>query len=420
MGNRILIWKTITKGNEWDIFSQTNYENFYQYLVNHFVGSYPNWGNKLWFQGLYSEINDGNNEITFRSNETYDEINNNFDLIIYPMANFFSTTFAGGMKALAKDFSNIKIPVYIIACGAQANSYDELDWLIDKIGDDSKEFISAIYKTGGEFALRGEFTKAFFTQLGFPSAVVTGCPSIFQLGRNFKMEHKKVDFDSFNPIFNGKPKYIVEAIERFDKSIFFDQDNFAPQLFNPDFYNNNSFKSAFAYYQNYGIDTARLLATNKTRLIADMNDWYSYIKNNHFTYSFGSRIHGSIMAILAGTPATVIAIDTRTQEMAEYLDIPYIKNCENKRYTAEDVYDFYCKADYTKFNATFKNKFEKYENFLKDHKIISQINDKNIFFDPAKSSTDFEKHIKNSDKFVGFYKNIKRNKPLFNLIRVIK
>ena len=45
---------------------------------------------------------------------------------------------------------------------------------------------------------------------------------------------------------------------------------------------------------------------------------------------------------------------------------------------------------------------------------------KNIFFDPAKSSTDFEKHIKNSDKFVGFYKNIKRNKPLFNLIRVIK
>lgn len=59
-------------------------------------------------------------------------------------------------------FGSIKIPIYVIACGVQARSYDELPYLIEEIGYISKKFIRSVYQTGGEFCLRGYFTKEFF------------------------------------------------------------------------------------------------------------------------------------------------------------------------------------------------------------------------------------------------------------------
>lgn len=415
MENRILIWKSITEGNEIDIFNQTDYSNFNNYLINTFGGNCPNWGNKLWFQGLYSEINDGHNKITFRSNESIDEINNNYDFVIYPMANFFATQYAPGMESLANTLSQIKIPVYIIACGAQADSYDDLDNLINSIGEPSKKFISAVYNTGGEFALRGKFTKEFFNRLGFSSVVVTGCPSLYQLGKDFQIDNSKVNISSFNPIFNGNFKLYFRAIREFNKSIYIDQDLFADCLYNSSYLDNTSLKCKINFYRNYGIESAELLSKNKIRMIADMNDWYSYIKNGKFNYSFGTRIHGSIMAILAGVPATVLAIDTRTREMAEFFDIPYVLADYKKNFSAEDIYRFYMEADYTKFNQTYQEKYTNYENFLKEHKIVTSINENNTFFDVNKSSTEFEKHIKNTEKFKDFHKYLKINKPLFSL-----
>lgn len=58
-------------------------------------------------------------------------------------------------------FEKIKIPVFIISCGVQADSYEDLNDLVKSTGNVSKRFISTIYKTGGQFALRGWFTAEF-------------------------------------------------------------------------------------------------------------------------------------------------------------------------------------------------------------------------------------------------------------------
>ena len=39
-------------------------------------------------------------------------------------------------------------------------------------------------------------------------------------------------------------------------------------------------------------------------------------------FTFGTRIHGNIAALLAGTPSYVFAHDTRTLELAQYFGIP--------------------------------------------------------------------------------------------------
>lgn len=412
---RLLIWRQLDPGI--DIFEKIKPQKIYEVVQEQLNGDCPNWGNKLWFQGLYSEIDNGENEICIRTNETIEEINNSFDLIIYPMANIFCEEYASAMVELSETFMQVRIPVYVVACGVQANSYNELENLVSKIGNSSSRFIESIYHTGGEFALRGHFTKAFFERLGFSSAVVTGCPSMYQMGPSFKISSPTyIDSDlKIKPIINGHPLRSFEKImKNFTESVFIDQHYFFDCLFNSNFFEKRSIKSDIFYTYKYDCYSAELLGQGRIKMFADMNDWYQYIKNSGFNYSFGSRIHGNIMSILAGVPATVIAKDARTLEMAQFFDIPHIIHEEGKIYSIDDLYEAYENADYRKFNQTYLDKYLFYQEFLKKHGIITTINTNNIFFSQDNERV-VDEFTYNQEKFCRFAVRLKLEKPLLNL-----
>lgn len=238
-----------------------------------------------------------------------DEINEKFDMIIYPMANIFLKEFSANLDKLSDFFEKIKIPVYVISCGAQADSYDDLDDLVRLIGSVSKRFISTIYNTGGQFALRGWFTAEFFKKLGLDNPAVVGCPSLFQLGRNLKIEKKKVDLSHFKPSFNGKFGATKDYLNQFENSVFYDQDLFYNYLYNPNYYSGSSIRKdclKFLKSNSYSLDIAKLIANDRLKLIADMWDWQNSFYSENIDFSFGSRIHGSVIALLSGIPAVVV------------------------------------------------------------------------------------------------------------------
>ncbi len=215
---KILIHMDISKHGEYDIFSTPDRALFYQHVQNIRTGDCPNTGNKLWFQAIISEISTGENQLEYlERNMTSDYINTTYDMVVAPMANIFSADYADMLDKLADKFSQIKIPVYVIACGVQAGSYDELESLCDSIREPATRFISTIYRTGGEFALRGYFTKEFFDRLGFKSAVVTGCPSLYQMGRNLTVTIPKSRKDKadFKPLFNGDFPKMWEQMKKY-------------------------------------------------------------------------------------------------------------------------------------------------------------------------------------------------------------
>jgi hypothetical protein len=86
------------------------------------------------------------------------------------------------------------------------------------------------------------------------------------------------------------------------------------------------------------------------------------------------------MAILSGIPATVLAVDTRTQEMAEFFDIPFIKHSHGSRYSVAQLSEFYSQANYDGFNQAYSEKYSIYEHFLVEHGIVSKVNENNMFF----------------------------------------
>ena len=131
---RVLIWKKAFPGGEYDIFHSTDYETLYDHVQTAWAGNTQNWGNKLWFQGIYSAIDTGENEYSFIG-ETVDPdvINNSFDFIVLPMANIFFVDFRDSMLQLTAILEKIQIPVFVVVCGVQADSYDKLDDVIAAI-----------------------------------------------------------------------------------------------------------------------------------------------------------------------------------------------------------------------------------------------------------------------------------------------
>ena len=410
--SRVLIWNKVRPGSELDIFHPTDYSKLYTHTMTKWNGICQNWGNRLWFQGLYSVLDTGENSYDFLPDTIdFERINAEYDFIILSAANIFHSEYVAGMRRYAEQFQNIRIPVYVIACGVQADSYDSLNDVISSIGEDSTQFIRAVYNTGGEFALRGYFTKEFFERLGFHSAVVTGCPSIYQFGPGFTMEHSRVETSGLNPVFNGRGKAFSKLMEEYPSSVFIDQDEFLAPLFNPEYLSKPDLKFKLNFISRYGVEAAKHLSEGRIRMFADMNDWWNYLQDQQFNYSFGSRIHGTIMAILSGIPATIIAHDSRTREMAEFFDIPMVTNLHTD-ISKHILLDAYENLDYTAFNANFARRFNAYEQFLVSHGIVSHANTNSKFFTQGGGIYFESEAAANRTCFDGFYSTLSKQRAV--------
>ena len=278
-----------------------------------------------------------------------------------------------------------------------------------RIGDPARAFIESIYRTGGEFALRGLFTKEFFNRLGFMSAVVTGCPSLFQMGPEFVV-NKHAD-KRIKPIINGRIDSVEEILESIPESIYFSQDVFFDCLYDPDYFKRKGFKMDVRFFRAHGISQAELLANDRIKMIIDMNEWFNYIRSRSFNYSFGTKVHGSIMPILAGIPATMIATDSRTREIAEFFGIPMQLAKPGHRYTKEELFEAYEEADYSEFNSRFKGLYERFEAFLKEHDIVDRINTNNRFFYDCDQFPS-ESFKPNKEEFAKYVKKLKKERPI--------
>lgn len=389
--SRILIYTDVVPFGEYDIFRKTNHDRLQELIPNIYGGRCPNFVNRLWFQGIISEITTEDNVINYwDASKSFDEINGCYDMVIAPMANVFSIGFKGLLDKLAERFEKIRIPVYVIACGVQAASYDELDAVCDAIKEPASRFMRAVYNSGGEFALRGYFTKEFFDRLGFHSAVVTGCPSLYQLGRCSTIESnfERAKLSAFSPVVNGKLKDCLPYLSSYPHCQFMDQHTYYDLLYgrilNTDAIQMNT---VLELIKQYGLRELHMLGSERVQLFPDMKSWMAFLRAGGFQFSFGSRIHGNIMSILSGIPAMVYARDSRTREMAEFFHIPMVLPSASGS-DRLDLYELYQTVDYGEYNRHFGENYDNFERFLQAHKIVRKINTNNPFFCSREEESD--------------------------------
>lgn len=395
-------------------FEPTNYKEICERVKCELNGKFPNVGNKVWLQGITSAISTGYCEYEFGYEEIpEEEINKKYDCVLLPLANCFHAGWVKYMKQRTQHIKKIKIPVYVIACGVQADSYDDLSKLVEQIKEPATEFIQAVYNTGGEFALRGYFTAEFFEKLGFHNAVVTGCPSLFQMGRNLQISNKKVDKNEFKATLNGTFKLPIDKND-IDRSDFICQSTFGNLLYDNEYFKDNPYtlRRILRDIRRGDYSMVKAIADERIHLFADMQQWMSYFIDNNISFSFGSRIHGTIMPILSGVPSLLYSCDARTREMAEFFDIPYMIRNEGDIHR---LYDLYYQIDYSVFNKKFSERFDAYEAFLKKCGLVDKINEENIFMSRA-SQLYREPDVINKNELKELKRYIQKRKVVFDLV----
>lgn len=295
---------------------------------------------------------------------------NNAGICIVNCANLLGEHGRREMKLLTSGIKTSPCKFYFIGLGAQA----PIDYSFN-LSDDTKKiiknFIKAILNSGGGIGLRGFYTAELLCKLGFSDSDfdVIGCPSMYINGRNFQLyKDESITLQCFRPIicdrinsslFNKSAEKLFTDYE----STYICQDECYPYL-----YRGKSLPDS--------LNTAarQMFYKNRVKLFLDVDAWIKEIRNHNF--SFGCRFHGNALAITNSVPAVINVIDSRTRELAEFFNIPYVKTID---YEEINLYEIYQNADYRKFNEGYKAKFDNFKAFFTKHRIPNYVGEKNPF-----------------------------------------
>ncbi|WP_329339313.1 polysaccharide pyruvyl transferase family protein [Streptomyces sp. NBC_00663] len=292
-------------------------------------------------------------------------INKEYDAFVVPLANAFRPSFEPQLRRLTRLIQRLKIPVVVAGVGAQTGlNYDPTR--LKPIESAVREFVSAVLDRSASIGVRGEFTEQYLKDMGFRDVEVIGCPSLFMYGKELAVHKRTPELTADSRIAingshnavktQGLGKVIDRTHARYPNLRFIGQNlSDARQLHWRDLSDPNAKVKAIPTHPDHP-----MYAQDKVRVYIDPVTWIDELRD--FDFSFGSRIHGNIAALLAGTPATVLSGDSRTLELCRYFDIPHVRI--DKLPEDLDPARLYEEADFGKLMSGHHERYERFMGFL--------------------------------------------------------
>ena len=324
-------------------------------------------------------------------------INENYDLFVIPLANAFRFRYQTELECLAGLVNGLKIPCVVIGVGLEAPLHAKK---ADKYPFDAaaKHFIKSVLNKSAMIGLRGEMTADYLSNLGFQAQrdfTVIGCPSMFMFGNALPPLREKKPLTRESMIcYNhkpGSPKNYLSFIDRC-------RDELPNHYFIAQVMNDLNLLYAGVPWPGKKPDTKggypysishELLIQNRVRMFTNVPSWLAFLGQAQL--SFGRRIHGSIAAVLAGTPSFIFAPDARVFELAQYHNIPHMLMKGVTRKTS--IIELYETTDFTVMHQQHNKKFEHYSAFLSknglEHVYDGKRNYDTLPFDEKIASIDF-------------------------------
>ena len=306
------------------------------------------------------------------------QINESYDCMVLPFANAFRRSFISQLDAVTDLVSRVKIPCIVVGIGLQADLDKEVD--TSQLDEAVIRFMKAILKKSNMVGLRGEITADYLTKLGFQAErdfTVIGCPSMYMYGRELpQMEIKELTPDS-NVSINSK----IQLPQKFHDFMFrctqfLPNYHYVPQVIEElsQMYMGKLYPKEFVKKipKHFPVDfTHPVYKSGRGVSFVNVSSWLEYLREKDF--SFGSRIHGNIASILAGTPCFIVVSDKRIKELVDYHDIPHILMNDLKDDT--NIFDLYEKADFLTVRRNHEKRFEHYLDFLKVNGLLTIFDD---------------------------------------------
>ncbi|MGW4502253.1 polysaccharide pyruvyl transferase family protein [Micromonospora sp. NPDC004336] len=294
-----------------------------------------------------------------------DMINERYDVYVVPLANAFRRSYAHRIELMTKLVERLKIPVVVLGVGVQTDVNGDREYL-RPIDDVVTRFVKAVLDRSHSIGVRGEITEGYLRTLGFSAVDVIGCPSMFLHGDSLRVAKRKAALApedrvalTVSPYVKSMAKIIARHHERYPNLRYLPQDlKTLGTLLYGDAPEDRGKSSAIPIHTSHPLFTE-----DKVRMFVDPWTWMDYL--SRFDFAFGTRIHGTITALVAGTPGYLFAHDSRTLELARYFDIPHRVM---KEVPADvDAAQLYAEADYTALVEGHKARYETMLAFLARH-----------------------------------------------------
>lgn len=288
-----------------------------------------------------------------------DRVNDEYDAFILPLANAFRPGFEAELLRTTEFIENLTIPFLMLSGGAQL-PLDGDPKALKKIEPTVKRFASAVLDKSSALSVRGELTAEYLTSLGFKDVVVVGCPSMTMNGRGHRVEKNE-------PLNQGAAiAYNLQTNNPFAGDLIQDAEDHYTATYMPQ--DAATLEMMLWASAPYVADDPRLplerthpqFQNDRAEFHIDAHTWISRMREMEF--SFGPRIHGNIAAILAGTPAVVLAHDGRTLELSKYHDVPTVDlNHQDCPTTVAELYE---QVDFTAFNEGHARRFDTLSEYI--------------------------------------------------------
>lgn len=301
------------------------------------------------------------------SSEQIAQWNETYDYFVIPLANAFRKSFIIELGFLTALIKKLKIPCIVIGVGVQtsidgpqgAQDYDK-----EVLG-----FLKEVLKKSAIVGVRGEFTAHYLKRLGFSEDrdfTVIGCPSMYyhgpQLPLNILPEltlQTPISFNCKIKIPQKLGNFVFQSAKRFQTYTYVPQgiDDLL-MLYAGLSIDREKFPKI---YKGYPYRMSSKICANGHELgFTDARSWLAFLAGVGF--SFGTRIHGNIAAILAGTPAFIFVSDGRILELARYHNIPHMLATDITEQT--DILQIYAQTDFSVLQRGHAERFAHYTDFL--------------------------------------------------------
>ncbi len=290
-----------------------------------------------------------------------DEINERYDRFVVPLANAFRPEFLEYLERLSATVEKLKIPGTLMGVGAQAPGEGDraalkpLDAAVTRL-------CRAVLERSESIGVRGEFTAQYLNDLGFKQVEVIGCPSIFLRDGAPHIPHgaSRLSADArvainLTPHIPGIRELATHHARAYRRSTYVAQESRDLRLM---------MRVPFRARRDDLAEAPQVpgdayMTPNRGRFYLDPRTWVHDLQRTDF--SFGTRIHGNIAALIAGVPAFVLAHDSRTLELARALDIPHLQVTNVASIRAEELYE---QAEYLTFNKNHSQRLARMKSFL--------------------------------------------------------
>lgn len=265
-------------------------------------------------------------------------VDENFDLIAIPAANFIFRGFDFGM--FASFIERTRLPCLMVGLGAQAPSARSADL---EVPEGTRRFLKVVSERARRIGVRGAFSAEVCAALGVNNVQITGCPSLYRTRRPTASIAQRPWSEDFRLSFNGSHTVVghasdPEAAKRVERQILDEAvtrdapyvlQNETPEIAIVDGGQNERgvYEEALApVLRRFGssLDPAAYydFLRKNGRAFFDLESWDAFIRERDF--SIGSRFHGNVIALTNGVPALVLVHDSRTTEMCEFARIPHL------------------------------------------------------------------------------------------------